>query len=109
MKSPINRRKFIQQAGTVSVGLTLASYLSPRKLFGQAAPSANVSGSNDSLRVAVMGTNGRGLAHVECLKLPNVSVAAICDVDDRAIVKGQKEAVKQGMPEPKGFKDFRKV
>ena len=76
-----------------------------------AAPSANVLGANDTLRVAVIGTNGRGLAHVECLTdgLPNVTVAAICDVDDRAIAKGIKETLKRQKSEPKGIKDFRKV
>jgi predicted dehydrogenase len=61
------------------------------------------------LRVAVIGTNGRGLAHVQCLNLPNVSIAAICDVDERAIAKGVKETVKFQSAPPAGVKDFRRV
>ena len=113
MKSPINRRKFLKQAGTAGAGLTLASYLAPfaRGQADSAAPSINVAGANDSLRVAVIGTNGRGMAHIECLQLPNVSIAAICDVDSRAVAKGVKDAAKRQPDKdaPKGFKDFRQV
>jgi predicted dehydrogenase len=49
------------------------------------------------------------LAHVQCLNLPNVSIAAICDVDDRAIAKGVKEAVKFQSAAPQPIKDFRRV
>ncbi len=109
MKSPINRRKFIQRAGTAGVGLGLASYLSPFAKAQSPAPSINTLGANDSLRVAVIGTNGRGMAHIQCLNLPNVSVAAICDVDVRAVAKGVKETLKQQKAEPKGVGDFRRV
>src|SRR6185437_2010022 len=101
-------------ASVAGVGIGLASYLSPfakQNAIGQSAPSANVLGSNDSLRVAVIGTNGRGMAHIECLQLPNVSIAAICDVDSRAVAKGVKDAAKRQPDKdaPKGFKDFRQV
>ena len=111
MQNPLNRRKFLKRAGSAGVGLGLVSYLSPFANGQQAAPSANVIGANDTLRVAVIGTNGRGLAHVQCLTdgLPNVAIAAICDVDDRAIAKGIKESLKRQKAEPKGIKDFRKV
>jgi predicted dehydrogenase len=114
MQHPLNRRNFIKRAGVAGAGLSLASYLTPFARGQQAAPaspSVNVMGANARLRVAVIGTNGRGLAHVECLTdgLPNVEVAAICDVDDRAIAKGVKATLKRQKAEPKGIKDFRKV
>ncbi len=60
--------------------------------------------------MAVIGTNGRGIAHVACLtSLPGVEVTYICDVDDRAIAKGLKSAAKRQKTEPKGLKDFRKA
>ena len=37
---------------------------------------------NDTVRVAVVGFNGRGKAHISAyLKMPNVEIAALCDVD----------------------------
>ena len=67
-------------------------------------------GPNDTLTVAVIGTNGRGLAHIECLTdMPGVEIAYICDVDDRAIATGIKAATKRQKAEPKGLKDFRKA
>jgi predicted dehydrogenase len=88
------------------------SYLGPiARAQTPAAPSINTLGANDKITVAVIGTNGRGLAHVQCLTdgLPNVEVAYICDVDDRAIAKGVKETLKKQSTEPKGLKDFRKA
>src|SRR5206468_1381946 len=40
---------------------------------------------------------------------PDVEIAYICDVDDRAIAKGVKAALKRQKTEPKGVKDFRKL
>ena len=67
-------------------------------------------GAGKNITAAVIGTNGRGLAHIDCLtSLPGVEVIYICDVDDRAIAKGIKEAGKKQAKEPKGLKDFRKA
>src|SRR5882757_7804517 len=97
MQHPLNRRNFIKRAGVAGVGLSLTSFARPLFAQGQSSPSINTLGANAKLRVAVIGTNGRGLAHVECLTdgLPNVTVAAICDVDDRAIAKGIKQSLKR--------------
>ena len=43
-------------------------------------------GANETVRVAVMGLNGQGQAHVGGYSaLPNVQVAALCDVDERIL------------------------
>ncbi|HWI58507.1 MAG TPA: Gfo/Idh/MocA family oxidoreductase [Bacillota bacterium] len=107
MRDSINRRDFLKRAGVAGVGLGLASYLPSFNAAGAARRSI---GPNDTLRVAVVGTNGRGLAHIECLTgLPGVEITHICDVDDRAIAKGIKQAVKGQKSEPKGIKDIRKL
>lgn len=73
------------------------------------APARKI-GANDKITAAVFGTNGRGLAHIDCLtSLPGVEIIYICDVDDRAIAKGIKEVAKKQTTEPKGLKDFRKA
>ena len=108
MRQSINRRDFLRQAGAASLGLGLASQIG--SYANAAAPAIRKLSANDKLTVAIIGTNGRGLAHVECLtNLPGVEVAYICDVDDRAIATGIKAVTKQQKAEPKGLKDFRKA
>lgn len=55
----------------------------------QAAPTAKARvGANDKIRVAVIGVNGQGGAHLgEWLKLPDVELAAVCDCDPSAFLK----------------------
>ena len=68
MQKPITRRTFLQQAGTAGVGLGMMSYISPL------ARAQSASSANNKITVAVIGTNGRGGAHIQCLTdgLPNV-------------------------------------
>src|ERR1035441_10225637 len=112
MRASINRRDFLKQAGTAGLGLGLASQIGS-VVYAAASttkPGGRTMGPNDTLKVAVIGTNGRGLAHIECLThIPGVQVAYICDVDDRAIVTGIKTTAKWQKAEPKGLKDFRKA
>jgi len=62
------------------------------------------------LRVAIAGTNARGLAHVQCFAaVPNVEIAYICDVDDRAIAKGLAEVAQVQPAAAKGVRDFRRA
>jgi len=108
MNNSINRRDFMKRATAAGVGLGLSNNFSV--LAQGTAPSQNVAGANDKITVAVLGTNSRGLSHIECLTgLPNVEVICICDVDDRAITKGLKETAKWQKTAPKGLKDFRKA
>jgi predicted dehydrogenase len=110
MDKPLTRRDFLKKTGTAGLGLGAVSFLSPLAQ-AQTAPSTNTIGANNKLRIAVIGTNGRGLAHIQCLTrgVEGVEVACICDVDDRAIAKGIKETAKQQKAEPKASKDFRRV
>jgi predicted dehydrogenase len=111
MGNSIKRRDFIKQAGVASLGLSFASHIGSIANAAAAKVSApRAIGPNDTLRVAVIGTNGRGLAHIECLtNIPGVQVAYICDVDDRAIATGIKTTTKWQKTEPQGLKDFRKA
>src|SRR5260370_3921718 len=112
MNDSINRRRFLKQTGVAGVGLGTASYFgSLGKADSRTAPtSARKIGANDKITAAVIGTNGRGLAHIECLgNIKVTEIIYICDVDDRAIAKGLKEVAKKQKSAPKGLKDFRKV
>jgi predicted dehydrogenase len=100
MNYGIGRRSFVQQAAAAGIGFGLAGWSSARAQAG----------ANNRIRVAVIGTNSRGMQHIDCLAgLPGVEIACICDVDDRAIAKGIKSALKRQKTEPKGLKDFRRA
>jgi predicted dehydrogenase len=100
----LDRRRFLSQTAT---GLALG-------LVGRLAPLGRASdrsaGANGRLRVAIAGTNSRGLAHIQCFgTIKNVEIAYICDVDDRAIAKGLAETAKWQPVAPKGVRDFRRA
>jgi len=66
----MNRRHFLMGAATAAEGLRSSSLASP----------------NDTVRVACVGLRGRGQNHITAFsKLPNVEVAALCDVDERIL------------------------
>jgi predicted dehydrogenase len=65
---------------------------------------------NNTVRVAVVGFNGRGRAHISAyLKIPNVEIAALCDVDQAVIENGCKMIEAAGKKRPPTFTDIRKV
>lgn len=76
----MKRRAFIKNTSIATAGLTVLNF----PVFGKNAPSNKVV-------VAVMGVNSRGAYLAECFaKLPNVEVAYICDVEEKAIANGMK-------------------
>ncbi len=63
---------------------------------------------NDRLRVAVMGL-GRGMDHIRAWQqVPNVEIAAVCDVDSRRLGAAAAVVGKQGLP-PQQLSDFRRA
>ncbi len=108
MPHSVNRRDFLKATGVAGLGLSL-----PGTIAVSAAATMGIArqpGPGAKVTVAVAGTNGRGTALITCLtNLPGVEVSYVCDVDERAIAKGLKEAAKQQKAQPKGIKDFRKA
>jgi len=97
-KSKVSRRAFIKKAATgVAAGVTFL----PNK--------ASWAGANERVRVAVMGINGMGKSHISSyMKLKNVEVAALCDVDERLFGSRIKTYFKdQGKTNPKVYTDIR--
>jgi predicted dehydrogenase len=67
-------------------------------------------GPNERLRVAVIGVKGRGLEHLnQWLKMSDVEVAAICDIDENVIHGAMSAVEKKGGNKPAYFKDLRKL
>ncbi len=95
----IHRRSFLAgAAGGVAAGyFTLASAAS-------AQPAA------ESVTLGVMGVNGRGAALARGFAgLPNVAVAAVCDVDERASSKCASIVSERGAKAPEMVEDFRRM
>jgi predicted dehydrogenase len=75
-----------------------------------AASYARIRGANDRLRVAVVGVNGRGQAHMSAFsKLPLVQVTHLVDVDAEVLPKRAAEFVAKGAPAPKLERDYRRL
>jgi len=69
-----------------------------------------VLGANDRVRLAFMGTNGRGSDLARGFAaLPGVETVVVCDVDERAIGKGIQAASRGQSRLPRGERDVRRV
>jgi predicted dehydrogenase len=90
----VNRRHFLMSAAALPVALKAS-----------ALPS-----QNDTVRVGVVGFNGRGKAHISAyLKIPNVEIAALCDVDAAVVESGCKMMEAVGRKRPATFTDIRRL
>jgi len=66
--------------------------------------------ANDTVRVAVVGFRGQGETHIRnYLRMQNVEIAALCDIDASVMAKGMAEIEKAGAKKPAAFSDVRKL
>ena len=74
------------------------------------AAKANKS-ANETVRVAVLGVNGRGRSHINgFLSVPNCEIAAICDPDENVgYTKGVENVHKRTGKKPTYYQDLRQV
>ena len=92
--------------------LTATTAAGPLVLLGTRA-SRSIAGANDRIRIAVLGCNGRGRAHLNGFgKVPGVEIAAVVDPDqrvlDRTLANLQKKAGEKPLT-TRGERDFRRV
>src|SRR2546425_3764424 len=67
-------------------------------------------GANETVRVAVVGFHGRGKDHIKgWTSLPNVEIAALCDVDEAVLQNGSDMVEKLAKKKPTGYTDLRKL
>jgi predicted dehydrogenase len=75
-----SRRSFLQKSA-LATGAALAAKFQP---FAHAAPV----GANNTVRLGLIGLNGKGSAHLKnILKMPGVQVAGLCDVDPKVLAR----------------------
>jgi predicted dehydrogenase len=100
---PSSRRDFLKTGAAAGLGLGLAAAL-PSWLRADTPGTGRV-------RLAVIGTNGRGLSHIEALGgIEGADIAYVCDVEDGALAKGMRQAAaKAPGSRPGALKDFRRA
>jgi predicted dehydrogenase len=78
-----------------------------------AAGVANAHGlasPNDTIRIACVGVKGRGKDHLDAyLKMPNVEVAAVCDIDESVLAERVDMVGSKAAKKPAAYTDFRKL
>jgi predicted dehydrogenase len=78
--------------------------------IGSAFASKGLASPNDTVRVACVGLRGQGKAHIaQYAGIPNVEVAALCDVDENILQQRLREFEEAGRKRPATFTDFRKL
>ena len=99
----MKRKEFIKQSVLIAgAGMTYPTYAS---LLNRSA----IIGANDRLRFGAIGINGMGWADTKALlKVPNVELVAICDVDQNVLEKRKTELDKKGIS-VKIYSDYRKL
>jgi predicted dehydrogenase len=97
----MERRKFLALAVSGTAAATNSALLGTSR--------SGWRGANDRVRVGVVGIRGMGQSHIaEFSRLPNVEVAALCDVDENLFAGVIKQRFSdQGRRAPKTFTDMR--
>ena len=84
----LDRRDFLRTASAAGVGFAMSARVGP--LIAQGRPP------NETVRVAVIGLNSRGLTHLQdVVRSPNAELAALCDVDAQVLAKAVEDAVER--------------
>jgi len=77
---------------------------------GAALASNALASPNNRIRVACVGFRGRGNEHIRSYaKMPDVEIAALCDIDESVLNQRLAEVEKLGRPLPASYTDFRKL
>jgi predicted dehydrogenase len=82
-KKTISRRNFLQSGGRLAAGALVAGAL-PSRRTARAAPrnGPGFLGANDRINLGIIGVRGRGKNLIDYFApLPDVRIAALCDVD----------------------------
>src|SRR6202167_4686519 len=97
----LNRRDFLITGAAGLTALGSVAYLGRTGL---------VMGANDRVRVAICGVRGRGGDHLHNYsQLPNVQIAALCDIDENVLRQRLTQMEKMGLPKPATYTDVRKL
>lgn len=105
-----SRRSFLRKTAAVAAAAGTARLL-PVPVYGQSqAPSANVTGANNRLTVAYIGTGKQGMVHVRSQKEDaaknNIAQVAACDLYQKHLDEAAKEI---GLDAKDCYRDHRRL
>lgn len=96
----VERRKFIQQGSLMASGIITSPYIL----------KANGRSSLSKIQIGVIGCKGMGWSDVNSLlKMPDVDLVGICDVDQSVIETRLKDYAKLRSNKPKTYTDYREL
>ena len=100
-ESAMTRRDFLKSGTTAGLALGGSALV---------ARPGRVLGANDRIRLAVVGVRGRGWDHIEAFsKIPDVELAALCDIDQGVLHHRLADMAQRGLGQPSTFIDIRKL
>ena len=100
----VSRREFLRSGSLAAAGMTLSAY-------GADVPILRKAGfrqKGDKLRMAFIGSGGRGGANLNEFYTLGEEIVALCDVDTGAL-DGAANKVKERCPNVRRYQDFRKM
>jgi predicted dehydrogenase len=99
---PMDRRDFLKRTSAVATGLLSGAAL--------VAGGRRAVAADEEIRVAVIGINGRGTAHIGgLLGVPGVRITALCDPDETLFESRAKPIVDKQGGKPRFYYDIRKL
>lgn len=101
-----NRRNFIKKS-TLALAGTGASFMFPMELLATIRKRV---GPNDRINVGLIGCKGMGFSDLSSmLKISEVNVIALCDVDKSVLESRTSDLEKAGIEKPMWYRDYRKL
>ncbi|MDA8685848.1 Gfo/Idh/MocA family oxidoreductase [Robiginitalea sp.] len=103
----MNPRRTFLRTGALGAAATAAAFALPPKLW---AKSFGPIGANNRIRIGLIGCKGMGFSDLSSLmRLPDMEVAALCDVDSNVLNQRIAEITAAGRPKPDTYTDYRKL
>lgn len=104
LKHQLTRRQFLVTGAQTTLATAALVHA------GSRSSRLNAIGANDRIRLAVCGVRKRGFDHVRLFsQIPNVSVVALCDVDETVLAERLAKMDELGLPKPTTYTDVRKL
>ncbi|MEM7382335.1 MAG: Gfo/Idh/MocA family oxidoreductase [Bacteroidota bacterium] len=101
-----NRRHFLRQSSLAFLG-SGAAFLFPLELLADIRRTVS---PNDRIGLGLIGCKGMGFSNLSSmLKISEIELVALCDVDDSVLEQRISELQKAGIKKPKKYKDYRKL
>lgn len=100
------RRSFLKNTATALGGLGLMEFLPLEAIVSMRKAVA----PSDKINIGLIGLRNQGYGNVRAfLKVNEVNLMAICDIDDAQLAKRKEELGKAGVSNLLEYKDYRKM